>query len=184
MAIRQGQPPRSVLQDWVHELSFMQQTVLLTAIRGPDGVPKYGPVKMLMRWYRRCILISSLEGDVIDTPYKQGVGGSFMGPSYDRTDYVGTGKMLWQDCMDDIVSQYLREVDALPHHFQMHLMHAFQIVGVHHPQHHTIGLWFRKTYLRLVNDMHLHPELDEEMNERLSDSRDNWLKRNDPATVD
>ena len=30
----------SVTQFWVHELTFMQQSVLLTAIRGPDGLPK------------------------------------------------------------------------------------------------------------------------------------------------
>ena len=45
----------TVLQPWVSGLTFMQQTVLLTAIRGPDGVPKYGPTKMLLRWFRRCI---------------------------------------------------------------------------------------------------------------------------------
>lgn len=27
---------RSVLQDWVIELSFMQQSVLISSVRGPD----------------------------------------------------------------------------------------------------------------------------------------------------
>lgn len=31
---------RSVLQDWVTSLSFMQQSVLIAAMRGPDGVEK------------------------------------------------------------------------------------------------------------------------------------------------
>ena len=31
----------NVLQDWVSDLPMMQQTVLLTAVRGPDGLPKY-----------------------------------------------------------------------------------------------------------------------------------------------
>jgi len=31
---------RSVLQDWVHELTFMQQSVLIAAVRGPDGIRK------------------------------------------------------------------------------------------------------------------------------------------------
>lgn len=183
MAIRQGQPPRSVLQDWVHELSFMQQTVLLTAIRGPDNTPKYGPVKMLMRWYRRCVLVSSLEGRVIDTPFEEGVGGSFMGPSFLVEDHMGTGRITWMAVMDDIVAQYLREVDALPHHFQMHLMHAFQIVGYKHPDR-NIGTWFRDTYFRLVKDLHLTPESEDRMDWRLGDSREQWLETNDPATVD
>lgn len=180
--IRQGQPPRSVLQDWVHGLSYMQQTVLLTAIRGPDGIPKYGPVKMLMRWYRRCVLISSLEGKVIDSPHEEFVGGSFMGPSYELNEV--TRYKAWPDVMDEIVSQYLREVDALPHHFQMHLMHAFQIVGYKHPEQVYIGPWFKYTYCRLVNDMHLHIESEYDMDKRLGDSREDWLARNDPATVD
>jgi hypothetical protein len=168
----------------------MQQTVLLTAIRGPDGIPKYGPVKMLLRWYRRCILISSLEGCVIDTPYQPLVGGSFMGPSYDP-DEVGTPFKRgthkpdgWHPFMDDIVSQYLRELDALPHHFQMHLMHAFHIVGCKHPDRLYIGPWFMQTYCRIVNDMHLCIEPEEKMDRRLGDSRDQWLERNDPETVD
>ena len=182
--IRQGKPPVSVMQEWTWNLSFMQQTVLLAAIRGPDNTPKYGPVKMIMRWYRRCVLVSSLEGIVISNPYEKDVGGSFMGPSYAHCDWVGTGKYTWQQIMDEIVSQYLREVDAMPHHFHMHLMHAFEIVGYKHPESLTIGLWFRRTYGRFVNDMHLHEEREEEMDKRLGDDRDAWLTRNDPATVD
>ena len=181
--IRHGKPPVSVMQEWTWDLSFMQQTVLLTAIRGPDNTPKYGPVKMLMRWYRRCVLVSSLEGGIIDNPYKPLVGGSFMGPSYDPKDYIGTGMNTWQEVMGDIVSQYLREVDALPHHFHLHLMHAFEIVGYKHPND-PIRDWFRNTYFRFVHDMHLWPEQIGEMEKRLSDDRSKWLERNDPATVD
>jgi hypothetical protein len=36
----------SVIQPWVSEIPFMQQTVLLTAIRGSDGCPKRHPSKM------------------------------------------------------------------------------------------------------------------------------------------
>lgn len=72
----------TVLQDWVASLSFMQQTVLMTAVRGPDGVPKYGPTKMLLRWYRRCILLSAMDRVVLSSPNEHG-GGSFTGPSFD-----------------------------------------------------------------------------------------------------
>lgn len=182
--IRHGKPPVSVMQEWTWNLSFMQQTVLLTAIRGPDNTPKYGPVKMLMRWYRRCILVSSLEGGVITNPYQKLVGGSFMGPSYYIHDHASSSnEHVWPTAMDDIVSAYLREVDALPHHFHLHLMHAFQIVGYKHPDT-DIGSWFQGTYERFVYDMHLNAETEEHMDKRLSDNRDSWLESNDKATVE
>lgn len=60
----------------------MQQTVLLTSIRGPDGVAKYHKVKYLLRWLRRCVLLSAMDGKVLGNPYDSN-GGSFTGPSFD-----------------------------------------------------------------------------------------------------
>ncbi len=183
--IRGGLGPTSVLQAWTFDLSFMQQTVLLTAVRGPDGIPKYGCVKMLLRWYRRCILVSSLDGEVLGNPYDDR-GGSFMGPSYKaKQEYWRGGVILaspWQDEMNCILSDYLRELDAVPHHFQLHLLHSFEIVGYKHPNS-EIRDWFRQAYERLVHDMHLWPETEEQLDERLNDTRVGWLKRADPATV-
>lgn len=173
---------KSVLQDWVQTLTFMQQTVLLTAVRGPDGSPKYGPTKMLLRWYRRCILVSSLDGMTLENPY-DGRGGSFMGPSYKLPiDPIYAGHD-WRDELDRIVGEYLRELDALPHHFQLHFMHAAEIVGYKHPDE-LIRNWWHKVYRRLVHDMHLWPESEDQLDRRLGDSREQWLARNDPATVD
>lgn len=166
---------KSVLQDWTLELPFMQQTVLLTAIRGPDGLPKYGCVKMLLRWYRRCVLLSAMDGVVISDPIDLR-GGSFTGPSIKNT-----GEQ-WEEGLNQVVDEYLRTLDAIPHHFQLHLMHAVEIIGYKHPKK-RIRQWWFNVYLRLVHDMHLHPETLEEMNERLGDSREGWLKRADPATT-
>lgn len=179
--IRQGKGPTSVLQEWVHGISFMQQTVLLTAVRGPDGLPKYGGAKMLLRWYRRCILISSLDGCVLDNPYDDR-GGSFMGPSYEGQYLANAVGKSWQVRMNDIVSDYLRELDAIPHHFQLHLMHAVEIVGYKHPDH-KIRAWFRSLYERLVHDMHLFPETEEQLDARLNDTRAGWIARADSATI-
>lgn len=176
--IRNGLPPTSVWQPWTFELSFMQQTVLATAVRGPDGLPKYGGVKMLLRWYRRCVLVSSLDGEVLTNPHDDR-GGSFMGPSY-LIDTIDGGD--WPVMMSGILSQYLRELDAVPHHFQLHLLHSFEIVGYKHPDF-EIRKWFREAYERLVLDMHLWPETEEQLDERLNDTRAGWLKRADPATV-
>lgn len=178
---------KSVIQEWVCALPMMQQTVLLTAIRGPDGLPKYGPVKMLLRWYRRCLLLSAMDGAVLSTPYHKG-GGSFTGPSliggsedWERTE-VDHGEIWWSE-MDLLIGSYLRELDALPHHFQMHFLHAVEIMGYKHPVPNTRS-WWRGMYARLVNDMHLAVETEEQLDRRLGDSREGWLARADPATVE
>lgn len=202
---------RTVLQPWISDLTMMQQTVLLTAVRGPDGVPKYGPTKMLLRWYRRCILLSAMDRAILTDPLCDG-GGSFTGPSVpliemqakaidrayarDEQDPTRLWNLTlpqaiadqmeedgWEPLMHEVVGSYLRELDAIPHHFQLHLLHAAQIVGYKHPDQRIRG-WWRQTYERLVHDMHLWPETEAQMDRRLGDSRETWLERNDTATVD
>ena len=203
--------PNTVLQPWISNLTMMQQTVLLTAVRGPDGVPRYGPAKMLLRWYRRCILLSAMDRTVLPDPLREG-GGSFTGPSVpldllrskavcravarDEDDASSRWDMSpseaiadqmdedgWEPLLHEVVGSYLRELDAIPHHFQLHLLHATQIVGYKHPDLRIAG-WWRQTYERLVHDMHLWPETEAQMDRRLGDSREMWLERNDAATVD
>lgn len=166
-----------VTQEWTHSLPFMQQTVLVLGMRGPDGSPKYGSVKMLLRWYRRCIIKAAFVGAALTDPIMPS-GGSFDGPSLEGEDELDP----WQDRMMVHVNQYLRELDGLPHHFQMHLMHGVEILGYKHPDS-EIRFWWHRLYLRLANDMHLHPETEEQMDVRLGDTRSGWLDRADPATV-
>jgi hypothetical protein len=171
-------PARSVLQDWVTRLPLMQQSVLLTAVRGPDGLPKYHPTKWLLRWYRRCILLSAMDQRVLADPLEPG-GGSFTGPSTIRTFSL---PVLWQEVMDEVLDDYLRAVDEVPHHFQLHLLHAAEIVGYKHPDPEIRHWWFQ-AYVRLVRDMHLYPESEQQLDERLGDSRSGWLRHADPATL-
>lgn len=168
---------RSVVQPWVAELTMMQQTVLLTAVRGPDGLPKYHPTKYLLRWYRRCILLSALDGRVLSDPVDPW-GGSFTGPSVS----VPPG-YDWSGAMDTRVADYLRTLDEVPHHFQMHLMHAVEILGYKHPDS-VIRSWWNGVYVRLVHDMHLWPETEAQLDARLGDTREGWLARGDVATND
>lgn len=169
------EPARPVTQDWVHGLTFMQQTVLLTAIRGPDGIAKYANVKFLLRWYRRCVLFGALDHNVFTDPADPR-GGSFTGPS---VEYLAD--QTWQEQMDVIVSKYLKELDAIPHHFQMHLTHAIEIVGYKHPDL-EIRKWWHGVYLRLVKDLHLNPETEGQLDYRLGDSEDQWRSTADHAT--
>lgn len=166
-----------VTQEWTHTLPMMQQTVLMTAVRGPDGLPKYGPIKMLLRWYRRCVLLSAMDGKVLTDPIDSN-GGSFTGPSLDGPDDLD----CWQDRMQTHVYGYLRDLDAIPHHFQLHFMHAVEIVGYKHPDL-EIRMFWNALYERLAHDMHLWPETEDQLDSRLGDSRSGWLNRADPATV-
>jgi hypothetical protein len=170
-----GDARRSVMQEWVSRLPMMQQTVLLTAVRGPDGLPKYHPAKFVLRWYRRCILLSALDGKVLTDPADKN-GGSFTGPSVESP-------ADWPFEMDLRVTEYLRSLDEVPHHFQMHLMHAVEILGYKHPDEDVRG-WWHLVYLRLVHDMHLWPETEAQLDQRLGDSREGWLARGDVATND
>lgn len=172
-------------QEWVCCLPIMQQSVLFAAVRGPDGIRKNHPVKAILRWYRRCILLSAFDGKALNDPFEPG-GGDFTGP-FDERQLVhyfhdaphpaslkakGLVKKVWAKVQE----KYLAHVDELPHHFQLHLMHAAQIVGCHHPDD-NIRLWWKTFYLKIVNDAHLHPESDEEMNRRLGDNPDDWKAR-------
>lgn len=170
--------PGPVTQQWVHGISMMQQSVLLAAVRGPDGLAKYGGgAKMLLRWYRRCILLSAMDKRVLADPIEPN-GGSFTGPSLDGPDDIDH----WSERMQVHVNDYLRQLDALPHHWQMHFMHAVEIVGYKHPDHGIRHFW-HQVYLRLVHDMHVWPETEEQLDGRLGDSRSGWLNRADPATT-
>lgn len=177
----------SVLQDWVTGLTFMQQTVLLAAIRGPDGQPKYGGgAKMLLRWYRRCVVKSAMEKRVITNPYDPG-GGSFSGPSIkELTEQTRTHTDPlpdeWEPRMQEHINDYLRQLDMLPHYYQMHFMHAAEIIGYKHPDQ-RIRTWWHNLYVTLVHDMHVWPETEEQLDQRLGDNREGWLARNHPATT-
>jgi hypothetical protein len=166
-----------VTQEWTHSLTCMQQTVLLTAVRGPDGVAKYHPVKFLLRWYRRCVLLGALDHNVFATPYDPR-GGSFTGPSY---DWPSGEVHVWQTEMDQVVQRYLQSLDELPHHFQLHLMHAAEIVGYKHPDD-EIREWWNWLYFELVKDMHLAPESEQELDYRLGDNEAQWRATSSEAT--
>jgi hypothetical protein len=155
---------KSVLQDWVMTLTFMQQSVLIAAVRGPDGIRKNHPVKVLMRWYRRCILLSAFSGTVFENAYEKG-GGSFTGPVDN-----GVCKNL-----ADAFKQYLESVDELPHHFQLHFMHAVEILGYKHPNSVHRAYW-NNIYNRIVNDAHLRPETEQAMDRRLGDNENHWCE--------
>lgn len=151
--------PMSVLHPWVEQLTLMQQAVLMTAVRGPDGIRKDHPVKVLLRYFRRCTLVRAFERDVCFDPSAPG-GGSFTGP-------------LLEGDIREYIKIYLSHIDELPHHFQLHLMHAAEIVGYCCPDVRAREFW-HEFYLAIVKDAHLAAETKEQMMIRLGDNEADW----------
>jgi len=177
-------PGWAAQQDWVMRIPVMQQSVLFSAVRGPDNVAKTHPVKVLMRWYRRCVLVSAFDRRALLDPFEIG-GGSFTGPFTDdlAVEILGEkprGSQGQRKALDAMRAVYLGHVDELPHHFQLHFMHAAQIVGVHHSEP-WIREWWKDFYLMIVDDAHLQPESDDDMNRRLSDNEPDWAARETTA---
>jgi hypothetical protein len=160
---------RSVLQDWVMELPFMQQSVLIAAMRGPDGVEKMHRSKMLCRWLRRCIVISAFDKKALDNP-NDPRGGSYTGPSCPVSN---SSFNEWEIPMNDVVKNYLDSIDSLPHHFHLHFLHAVEIIGYKHSNE-RIRTWWRMTYVRMAHDMHLNIEPEEHLDDRLNDNETDW----------
>lgn len=158
-----------VMQEWTSSLTFMQQSVLLTSLRGPDGIHKNHVSKKLIRWLRRCVLISAFDKKVLSLPYDESVrqGGSFTGPSLEA------GDASWSFAMHRVLKDYMLTLDEVPHHFQLHFLHAAEILGYFHPKE-EIKLWWNQAYRRLCNDMHLEPEPLEKLHTRLGDSETSW----------
>lgn len=169
----------NVLQKWVTEnCTLMQQTVLLGIVRGPDNTAKYHPVKPVLRWYRRCLLLSALDGEVISNPHDKR-GGSFTGPSYLFEDPEQYG-FSWEQEMKPVVDNFMQTMDEMPIHYWLHMMHAIEIMGYKHSDL-RIKQWWRGFYVRMVHAMHVYPETEEQLDKRLGDTREGWLERSDPA---
>jgi hypothetical protein len=151
----------NVMQKWVESLPLMQQSVLITAVRGGDTLPKYHVSKYLIRWYRRCVMLSAFDKCVLSDPHDPR-GGSFTGP-------------IGEISLDELASNYLSCIDELPLHFHMHLVHAAEILGYKHPGA-EIRKWWYEFYLAAVRDLHLEPESEEKLDGRLGDNLEQWKR--------
>lgn len=157
-----------VLQKWVQELSFMQQAVLMSALRGPDNC-KNAAEKAMKRWFRRSILYSAFESKELGLPFRfndpaKPGGGSFTGPTPPEFADIY-----------EAARAYSASIDLFPHHYLMHFIGAAEIVGYKHDVI-EVAAWWRGFYERMVKRMHLHPETLEEMDRRLGDDEDQWKK--------
>lgn len=143
----------SVQPEWCLALPLQQQSVLLLAARGPDGIPKTHPCKEVQRAYRACVLVAAKYGRTLRFG-----------------EHADTFMSLcrFADSWDQVCDDYLESIDQLPHHFIMHMLHGAEILAYKHPE-----LPFRDNWLMFYRlgcqDQHLPPETEAAMDARLSD---------------
>lgn len=133
--------PCCVVRPWVFDLSFKQQTVLLTALRGVDGKEKQDMSKNLCKAMRMSILQNAAPGK-----------GTFMVLSVP----------------EGFVDTFVENIDHYPVHWVLHFMHAAEIIGYKCP-HESVRQWWHGFYRKMVDAMHLRPEEESQLDTRLSD---------------
>lgn len=135
---------KCVLKEWVHDLTLQMQGTLLCAMRGPDGLPKEGAHKEIVRAFR-AVLTNNAKS---------------LGP--DNT-FAGDGSGTTSQ---EAVEAFFVSTDEQPHHWRMHLIHAAEIVGYFHPDERVANFW-RHFYIKACMDMHVDPETKEKLSTRL-----------------
>lgn len=146
---------RSVQPEWSRTLPLQQQSVLLLAARGPDGIPKSHACKDVQRAYRGTVLVAAKYGRELNWGER---GDTFM-----TLDGIADAS-LWQS----IRQGFFHDVDQLPHHFVLHLLHGAEILAYKHPDRWHREAWWL-FYTDGCDDMHLVPETERAMDRRLND---------------
>lgn len=131
-----------VLQDWLQSLSYKQQSVLLSALRGCDGVRKNDPSKAVVRQLRNDILKNA-----------------------DGQEAFMSNKRDWK-----AIQKLTTHMDRYPMHYIMHGIQAMEILGYYHPDPEIAEYW-NNAYTLFVRKLHLQPETKAENAERLRDTR-------------
>lgn len=148
----------SVLHDWVHELPFQMQALLLTGMRGPDENNKYNSAKAIVRYLRGAVIKPAGEWEVLEGAPYHIIGGpnnnDFMWGEYAQFNQFAIA--FWSDH------------DEYPHHFIMHLVHCAEIVGYFHPNV-IVSKAFMNFYLDACEAFHMNPETLQQLEARLND---------------
>lgn len=137
----------SVLQDWVMELPLRQQGTILTGLRGCDLTPKFplqSAEKRITAFLRYAVMNPFDPREIDSEP------GCFMQSS------IGDFKPS--------------EMEHYPHHWVLHAVHALEVIAYKSPDG-GIRRVARDAYYRFVKSMHLYPENELQMTERLNEDR-------------
>lgn len=156
----------SVLHDWVCDLTFQMQALLLTAMRGPDENNKFNAAKAIIRYLRGVVIKPA--GDWNGTNNNDFMWGEYI---QIHTTEASNGHpeskysvKLFQKYADD----FWQDHDEYPHHFIMHLVHCAEVVGYNHPDE-TVAAHWLKFYFNACDAFHMNPETYIELHGRLND---------------
>lgn len=136
----------TVIQDWLGNLPWKMQTVVITGIRGCDGLTKYDASKHVSRAIRRV----SLKNADRTTTYMQ----------HDA-----------QAELHEAVEKFVEDLDRYPVHYVLHVAHACEIIGYKHLDR-NIAAMFLRAYSEIVQAMHMNPEEEASLDVRLADNRE------------
>ena len=136
---------RPVIKEWAWSLSWKQQAVMLSALRGCDMADKEDPAKPFCRRLRGAIL----ENGGTDKECE------FM------TSTINIGD----------INKFTKQIDRYPVHFLLHLIHAAEVVGFNHPDRFESKFW-KAFYYSMVEAFHMYPETKEQNDYRLRDGVD------------
>ena len=130
MGANPGNTP--VIKEWAWSLSWKQQTVLMSALRGCDTAGKNDPSKAFIRRLRNAVLHNGGPDDADP---------EFMTPNVTKQD----------------VYDFTKSMDQYPIHFILHLVHAAEVVGYNHPDSQEREFWYL-FYNMFVDAFHMLPE--------------------------
>lgn len=138
---------KSVVRPWLSETcTFKQQTVLLSALRGGDGIPKEDRSKKFTRKLRNTLLYAA-----------------------DQASPTTPGTFMYNVVTGEEIVEFCNLLDHYPMHWLMHFIHAVEIVGYKHPkkEERAWWIWF---YYQLCEGLHMHSESEAEVDQRLKDN--------------
>lgn len=135
------------------ELPLREQGTLLTAVRGCDDEPKlwmrtgvaYSPGRRLTAFIRYCFMNPA---DLREVDYEEG--------SFFQSEPPQPFKPS--------------EFGHLPQHWYSHVMHGLEIIAYRHPDEY-LSRAAMSMYFKMVENLHLRPEMKEQMVNRLSEDR-------------
>ena len=152
---------KSVVRPWLaYHCSFKEQAVVLSALRGCDGIPKEDISKKFTRKLRSVLFYPAMVNVMSDEVDKY------------MKSTITSGDM----------DQFVRHLDHYPMHWVLHFAHACEIVGYRHPDS-RIGDFWKDVYVRMVREgLHLNPETIEQLDSRLGDAEE-WFPLADDLTT-
>lgn len=149
------------LQTWTHTLPIQQQSLLMGAIRGPDGFPRVHKAKELHACYRGLVLNAGKYGRPLTLDDE---GDKFM----------NLVPLRGPDAWSLAVEQWFSSIDELPFHYITHFTDGAQIVGYNYPDR-AIAIKWAEFYFKFCKMIHKTPESRDAMHHRLNDwGQEHW----------